>query len=410
MPEWNAQFDSPVFERRLAGLLSEYATAADQPFDADTIVDLAAGATPRLAPWSGRIRLFGPSVRAAWVLVLLLGLVAALVGGAIVLDTPSPAPRAPAFAPDELLFTDDRGQIVAVNVSTGERWVVAEGGLLAVSPDRTRLVRVPEEGTSLILTDASGTDLGQIPSEAFLATWSPDGRYVAFVQPGVGPYGRYTVWDTSTGVVTQLGIDGFPNGGNFPSWAPDSQHVLLTTDHGLVIADLDGDVVRAIPETGLSSYGYWSPDGAHILHEKSQDYLELLEVNPDFSTEVVSRFEPYFTNPSWSPDGRMVAGVSVENQGTGAAEARRGGGITVVSLEDAGQPRVVFPRERLLHPTLGSEWTVEAQDVKWSPDGRRIAFVAWDPIAEEPALFAADPVGGGATVMMRISDWAVVDW
>jgi hypothetical protein len=75
----------------------------------------------------------------------------------------------------------------------------------------------------------------------------------------------------------------------------------------------------------------------------------------------------------------MVAGTSVD-------------GVTVVSMEDLSEFRVVYPRER-----LGSDWGVA---VEWSPDGRRLAFVAWDTLADEFTLFGADATGGEATELM----------
>jgi hypothetical protein len=415
MREQEMGTDSTTFEGRFAALLSQYAGAADQPFDGTAIAATAVDA-PAMHRRIGHVRLFGPSLRAGWVLLLLLGLMVALVGGSIILGTlppGPPAPPAPAFAPDELLFVDVGDQIVAVSISTGERRELAEGALMDISPDRTRLVRVPGPwgperhpvgGSSLIVTDARGTDLARVPYGAAFAAWSPDGRYIAFnhrPEAGQPRGGEYSVWDTATGAVTRL-LGPTPELGSTPSWAPDSRHVLLTTDRGLVVSNLDGEVVRTIPGSDGGSLGYWSPDGAHILHEHvtpggseglerlRNGYLELLAVGPGLSTEVVSRFEPYIGSPSWSPDGRMVAGTSVD-------------GVTVVSMEDLSEFRVVYPRER-----LGSDWGVA---VRWSPDGRRLAFSAWDALSGTFKLFGADATDGEATVLVPVGggEW-FIDW
>jgi hypothetical protein len=85
----------------------------------------------------------------------------------------------------------------------------------------------------------------------------------------------------------------------------------------------------------------------------------------------------------------LVAGTSVD-------------GVTVVSMEDLSEFRVVYPRER-----LGSDWAVA---VKWSPDGRRLAFVAWDTLADEFTLFGADATDGEATELVPGGGPVLMDW
>jgi Sigma-70 region 2 len=73
-----------------------------------------------------------------------------------------------------------------------------------------------------------------------------------------------------------------------------------------------------------------------------------------------------------------------------------------LSMEDLSEFRVVYPRER-----LGSDWGVA---VEWSPDGRRLAFVAWDTLADEFTLFGADATGGEATELVPGGGAVPMDW
>ena len=416
--------DRASFERRLGELLVDYARAADRPFEPLAIAGAAADRLPRFTLRPGPIRMFGPSPSTSWMILVLVGLLAALLGGAIVIGGSIPVPLPPHppsdlwFAPDEILV-EVNGEVLAMNSASGERRAVATGSILAVSPDRTRIVRATADPEGrLMITDVRGTDLAEIPVEAVTATWSQDGRYVAvsalFEDPSGSPVTgwnprtgelmtylpgySHAVWDTTDGDLN--GLRGFPSHPSLAaSWGPNSLNILLTSRGSLVITDLEGRLGETV--AGPANFGLWAPTGEYILHAPQPGpdgrlpaSLELLSVGPGFSTELAAQV-PFIDLPAWSPDGRRWAGFTEE-------------GVAVGGLDDPGTLRVVY-RDPTMLPLVASErpW----RGVAWSPDGRTLAFV----VSRNglPALLAVDAAGGPARSLVSPDDRSLLgsfDW
>jgi Tol biopolymer transport system component len=124
-------------------------------------------------------------------------------------------------------------------------------------------------------------------------------------------------------------------------------------------------------------------------------------VRPDLSTTEVG-LVPFVQLPRWSPDSRHYAGITAE-------------GVTVVSIEHPDEGRVVYRSISADDPRR----QVPLQFVEWSPDGRRIAFVGFDPAdetGERLALLVVDADGGGEPRVIATLDGlplgaiGVLDW
>jgi Tol biopolymer transport system component len=380
-----------AFERRFAALLNEYAAVADWPFDANQVAGTAALGGPRrrnLMPF-----------RAAFVPLLIACLAVAAIAGALVaarLLRPEPPPVP--FAPDEVLVNiltdrrEGRTDVVAVSAGDGElRPISVDGIVLSISPDRTRFVATGVDA-SLTVISAHGDAIAQVTREATRATWSPDGRRLLITSVWSGP--EYALWDLETNAIRRLPISPYvPSaaaGGvtltwikerlGLTSWAPDGRHVLLPTQGGLVVADLDGVRVRPIPGTTRDSVGYWSPTGDRILHENREDgYLAMLSVDADFATEVLevlSTGSPRF--PEWSPDALEIAFITDDS-------------LVVADRDNLAGARVVL-RENVR----------DASYPRWSPDSKQLAFLARGIFGDPgfAGLYVVSREGGNARVVL----------
>lgn len=192
----------------------------------------------------------------------------------------------PAWSPDgsELAYVRDGLVYVARTDGTAER-VVGAGDYPAWSPDGTRLVvsrydgktgvsrpRGVEQLVVLTLADGSAQQLTDLPDDATLPAWSPDGSTIAFTTPS----SLYRVAAAGGEAPAPISIPGLKTNGG-PSWSPDGSSLAFLDDGGNVWTSApDGSGARQITfalvaPTSFAARPAWSPDGASIAWTAGQD-------------------------------------------------------------------------------------------------------------------------------------------
>jgi hypothetical protein len=171
-----------------------------------------------------------------------------------------------------------------------------QGSLIVVNPDAT--------GRRLLVRSPGGTWLGG-------PDWSPDGNTLLYSEAGIP-------WDIHLPPPDSYGVDA--SGANRrlflayaagASWSPDGRQVAYTgyepssfaTVAGIGVADGDGTNAHLI----VHGYAYgatWSPDGQHLAFV-GHDGLHV--VRADGSDDRLLSATDGVQGIAWSPDGSMIA-------------------------------------------------------------------------------------------------------
>jgi TolB protein len=212
------------------------------------------------------------------------------------------------------------------------------------------------QGRGIFLVDPATSHRQPIPrtESATALSWSPDGRSIAFELPGkVLGVDVYTIRSDGSGLrlVAQNAYG--------PSWSPDGKRLLLARDAKGSGVDLftirpDGRGLRHLAREAVGVFSpVWSPNGRHIAFLGRNNALYLIDPEGRHRRRFAGTFG---SRLSWSPDGSQLA---FEIRG----EAPNWGDIGVVDVEDG-------KRENLTHRPGDDSGPA------WSPDGRKIAFLA----------------------------------
>ena len=168
-----------------------------------------------------------------------------------------------------------------------------------------------------------------------------------------------------------------------PRWSPDGRRIAFVSrrddtdpsdDHyiwNIYIMNADGSDVRRLTNNEASdSHLRWSPDGRRIVFESNRDDPDpgddhrtwnIYVMNADGSDQTrLTNNEAIDTLPRWSPDGRRTAFESNRDD-PDAGDDHRIWNIYVMNADGSDVRR--------LTNNEASDW-----GLRWSPDGRRIAF------------------------------------
>ena len=245
------------------------------------------------------------------------------------------------------------------------------------SPDGHRVVIPGRHGLDL-LTLATGQLTGLAGGDPSTASWSPDGRWIAFL--GLSPG------------VSVIGADGkrgrrltFGSGDHDAVWSPDGKQLAFARDRvGTLLVGSDGGHERLLSRRE-GFYLHWSSDGRRLSFLAGHDGYAVLSTLETVSVAIgrVVRRIPHVTpfaegEFAWAPDGRRVAWTRTRSSPSGTFEQSQ---IFVMNADGTERRPVTPTREYAGGPV-------------WSPDGRSILYERNDGLGGSQ-LWLVRPDGSG---------------
>jgi WD40 repeat protein len=263
--------------------------------------------------------------------------------------------------------------------------------------------------------------LPQLTSGPSALTWSPDGTELIYSMQG-------SLWRQRLGSREARQLTSGPGYAYQPDWSPDGRRVVYSAYDGdaigLRMLDLStGETRPLVADSSVNVEPRWSPDGRRLAFVSSayqgRWHILIVAVNQDGSLGPAERItedrdsglpryyygaHDQYLSPSWSPDGNDLIFVSNRGHIWGSGgfwrmEARRGAEPRELRYEETtwkARPDWSRDGKRVVYSSyLGSQWhqlwlmTSEGGDplqltyrggdataARWSPDGRRIAYIS----------------------------------
>ncbi len=185
--------------------------------------------------------------------------------------------------------------------------------------------------------DSSGANARNItnnPARDVAASWSPDGKKIAFMSDRDNERGKFDAYVMN------------PDGSDprritreqttwFPQFSHDGKRIAFHVGRDVHVANADGGGMRRLtrdPENGM--YPSWSPDGKRIVFMSWRSGpTELFTMNADGSaqTKLLGMQEGDVIDPRWSPDGNHIVFVHVRGAMNSAVQS-----IWIVNADGSG--------------------------------------------------------------------------
>jgi Tol biopolymer transport system component/tRNA A-37 threonylcarbamoyl transferase component Bud32 len=151
----------------------------------------------------------------------------------------------------------------------------------------------------------------------FGATWSPDGRFIAYSSDRGG---KLSIWIQQLGIGSPFEIAKGPGDKWAPNWSPDGRYIAYRSEDGdgglFVVPAFGGDGL----EKKIASFGYrplWSPDGSQILFQTAPQLsyrlrngfyvVGLAGAPPHPVLTDLTEQQDWLLSAAWHPDGKRIS-------------------------------------------------------------------------------------------------------
>ncbi len=301
------------------------------------------------------------------------------------------------------------------------KWVLLGGMVLAMLLAAVALLIYRRPQPSLAPAQRALSRLTFDPGLQFGATWSPDGRFIAYSSDRGG---KFDIWVQQVSGGNPIQVSHFPGHNWQPNWSADGKQIVFRSEGGegglYIVPALGGH------EQKISSFGYhprWSPDGSQILFQATflrggENTLYVVALDGSAPREALGEFlqqaPAQLIAAAWHPDGKRVSVLGDAGGSTSLWTVPIGGGSGVKSevspevveqlkgVSPANTPFLWAPSSRALYfegisKNVQNLWklSMDAEtlriiagperlttgpgpdtDIALSPDGKKLAFTA----------------------------------
>ncbi|HEX9366233.1 MAG TPA: winged helix-turn-helix domain-containing protein, partial [Vicinamibacterales bacterium] len=200
------------------------------------------------------------------------------------------------------------------------------------------------------------------------ATWSPDGRAVAYTSDAAG---SSDIWVQALPDAPAVRVTSSPAEDSQPDWSPDGQWLVFRSERnggGLYVVPARGGNERRIVDFGYRPK--WSPDGSLVLFSSSG------HVGGSSRLYLVGRDggSPRLLRPDVAEDLNVVdAGWAPNGDGVAMWGRRKGGGWVFLTVPVEHGPPVLFVRNANVDRQM-QEGRLTLGRFVWSRSGRQLFF------------------------------------